>query len=263
VHVYLREDVTPGVLKNLGVPFGVTRALSAGDGMLCRVEELPQRSAIGEWGRTALEAGVSAIPLIGGSLGVVLSKVMRQSYDKRLDTFLRQLADSIATLQEQSGGWPSFEELAESDVFVDAVTHAARASQATHQEEKLEALRNGVLHSLGPDAPTVDEQARFFRLVDQFSASHLRLLAMFNNPSAFGLPEEGLFMRGGVRDLIRQLPDFDQSPDGWLDLLARDLQDAGLTHFGPFGFENKYGETIGNTVSPLGRQFLAFIQAGD
>jgi hypothetical protein len=67
-------------------------------------------------------------------------------------------------------------------VFVDAVVNATRAAQATHQSEKLDALRNGVLHSLDEDAPTLDEQARFFRLVEQLTPAHLRMLRFLNDP---------------------------------------------------------------------------------
>ena len=42
--------------------------------------------------------------------------------------------------------------------------------------EKFDALGNGVLGSIGPFAPSREEQTRFFRLVDQFSVAHLRLL---------------------------------------------------------------------------------------
>jgi hypothetical protein len=106
---------------------------------------------------------------------------MGWTYERRMAAWLEDLAESVAALEERTDGL-SFEKLAEDEGFVDAVVAATRAAQATHAQEKLDALRNGVLNTLGPDAPSLDEQARFFRLVEQFTPAHLRLLAFLDDP---------------------------------------------------------------------------------
>jgi hypothetical protein len=93
---------------------------------------------------------------------------MNWSYNKRMDLWLDQLAEAVDQLGRR------FEDLAGDEVFVDAVINATRAAQTTHQQEKLDALRHAVVNSVAPGAPDVDEQARFFRLVEQRSAAHLR-----------------------------------------------------------------------------------------
>lgn len=77
------------------------------------------------------------------------------------------------------------DELACEPESVDAVVAATRAAQATHQAEKLRALRNGVLHSVGTDALKLSEQARCFRLVEQFNPSPLELLTLLTPPGSY------------------------------------------------------------------------------
>ena len=76
------------------------------------------------------------------------------------------------------------EKLADHPLFVDAVVTATRTVEHTHQDEKLGALRNAVLNSVAPDAPDADTQAMMLSLVDRFTPSHLRLVTLWDNPSA-------------------------------------------------------------------------------
>lgn len=138
-----------------------------------------------------VEAGLSMVPIVGGPLALVFATAVGVSLSRRTDQWLADLAAEVERLGLRVEG------LADEPAFVDAVVTATRAAQATHQAEKLRALRNGVLHSVGPDAPEVDEQARFFRLVEQFSPSHLELLALFADPPGFYASRSIEVGRGG------------------------------------------------------------------
>ena len=67
---------------------------------------------------------------------------------KRQADWLDDLAEAVEELQRQVEEPLTFEQLAENEGFMDAVVTATRASHATHQKEKLAALRNGVLNTL-------------------------------------------------------------------------------------------------------------------
>ncbi len=201
------------------------------------------------------------IPVAGNPLAVALAVAMGWTYNRRLTQWMEDLAEAVTELQERTIGL-SLEELAEDDAFADAVIAATRAAQATHIEEKLEALRNGVLNTLGPDAPTLDEQARFFRLIDQFTPAHLRLLAFLNDPAAIfdaaGLPRPDL-MSGGRGHLLEEgMPEFKGRRD-WYDLLDRDLAAASLTNHGGLHVIQTGASLWNPATSDLGRRFLAFI----
>jgi hypothetical protein len=120
-----------------------------------------------------------------------------------------------------------------------------------------------VLNTLGPDAPTLDEQARFFRLVEQFTPAHLRLLAFLDDPGAVfdaaGLARP-VSMMGGRDSLLEQgVPEFAGRRD-WYDLLHSDVTAAGLTDGSGLHVTMTGDGRWHPATSELGGRFLAFIR---
>jgi hypothetical protein len=200
------------------------------------------------------------VPVVGSPLAVAFAMAMGWSYNRRMHDWLESLAEAVEELQERTEGL-SFEDLAGDEVFTDAVVNASRAAQATHDQEKLRALRNGVLNSLGPQAPVVDEQHRFFRLVEQFTAGHLRLLGFLDDP-------EGTLNRAGVKppnvamggrgSVLEHLPEFKGQRD-WYDLLMGDLAAAGLHNGSGLHVMMSGSGVYQSSTSALGKRFLRFI----
>ncbi|TDW70714.1 hypothetical protein [Kribbella pratensis] len=178
-----------------------------------------------------LAGGVSSIPLAGGLAAAWYQHLMEGPYNKRLEAWRATITDAVNELAEK------YDDLLDNEVFLDAFVNATRAAQATHQQEKLDALRNAVLNSVASDAPDVDEQARFFRLVEQFSAAHVLLLARLGGGH-----------RGSIYDAFPE-PD---SRREWRDLLIADLAGARLINVSIDGFHSA-------EVTGLGRRFLGFI----
>lgn len=201
------------------------------------------------------------VPLVGSPLAVAFAFAMGLTHNRRMAGWFERVAEAITELQERTDGL-SFDDLAQDDGFVDAVIAATRAAQATSSEEKLCALRNGLLNSLGPDASSLDEQARFFRLIEQFTPTHLRLLAFLDDPGAVfdaeGLTRPNLYM-GGRSHLIAEIPDL-RGPDGWIDLISRDLDAASLTNHGGLNVTITSQGLWEPATSALGKRFLAFIR---
>lgn len=156
----------------------------------------------------AIAGGLSSIPLVGGVLGVFYENYMQAPYNRRLQQWQRTMTEVVNELAAK------YDTLPNDDVLLDALINATRAAQATSQQEKLDALRNAVLNSVAPDAPDTDEQARFFRLVDQFSAAHLRMLARINERQP--------------RSFYERLDHINTRGREWRDLLAADLSGARL-----------------------------------
>jgi hypothetical protein len=222
----------------------------------------PRKATSREIAEKVGEAALNLVPLVGGSMAVAFTAALGVGYNRRWMAWAENVAECITEMQDVVEGWPPFEELVKNDAFLDAVANAGRAVQATHQAEKLEALRNGVLHSIGPDAPQVDEQARFFRLVEQFSPAHLRLLDFLDNPGRFYdrlAIERPQLLHGGRASLLAQIPEFMQ-PREWIDLIAKDLTDAGLTNYGGLHVMQTGPSLWESAASPLGHRFLQFIQ---
>lgn len=219
------------------------------------MEDLPKKSNSRVALEKASEAVASAVPFVGGPLAIVLVTAMNWSISRRTDDWLEALAAEV----KRQG--LVLEDLADQPPFVDAVVTATRAAQATHQKEKLEALRNGVLHSVGQEAPDVDEQARFFRLVEEFTAGHLSLLSFLDDPAGtfdrLGLERPNIYM-GGRGDLVEHLPGFGGRRD-WYALLLSDLDAAKLANIGNLGTTMTGAGMWQRTTTPLGHRFLRFI----
>jgi hypothetical protein len=227
------------------------------------VEKQPKKSTAREITERVVEGAVGMVPIAGNPLAVAFATTVGWSFNRRMTAWFDDLAEAVSELQERSDRL-SFDKLAEDEGFVDAVVAATRAAQATHAEEKLEALRNGVLNALGPDAPTLDEQARFFRLVEQFTPAHLRLLVFLDDPGAVfdaaGIPRPRPSLVAGLtRGLLLEqvMPEFAGQQD-WYNLLSSDLDAASLTDGSGLGLMDP--DLWPSAASALGKRFLAFIR---
>jgi len=143
----------------------------------------PRKSTGREIVERAAEAGLSAVPIVGGALAVAFVAAVSHSLDKRREEWLTGLAEHVEQLRQRRGDL-NLETLADNDLFVDAVVTATRVIEHTYQEDKISALRNAVLNSVAPDAPDADTQAIILNLVDRYTVSHLRLLTLWNDPPA-------------------------------------------------------------------------------
>ncbi|WP_133806118.1 hypothetical protein [Kribbella caucasensis] len=207
----------------------------------------------------ALVVGLlNSVPVVGGVGGAALEYALGWGYGDRMKLWLNDLASRIEEIQEEVEG------LTSSDQFLDAVVQGTRAAMATHQKEKLAALQEGVIHSIGPDAPDVDEQARFFRLIDQFTPSHLRILAYLDNPlgmfelKGIELPPPGVRVERSGIDLA--MPEFAGKSD-WFELIGNDLRQAFLIDSrSPIGMSlESWADLNGlKLTTELGERFLRF-----
>jgi len=156
----------------------------------------PKKSTAREVTEKTIEGGAGMIPLVGSAIAAAFTYAVGYAFNNRMQQWYDDVASAIQELQDREEGL-DFDQLADDPVFVDAVVHATRAAQGTHQREKLDALRNGIINSIGPGAPSADEQLRFLRLIDQFSAAHLRMLTFWRDPAALfeteGIPRPNIY----------------------------------------------------------------------
>lgn len=221
------------------------------------MEKPPRKSTGREITEKVIEGGVGLVPVAGGPLATAFGYAMGFAYGRRMQTWMDDLADTVTRLENR----PDLDDLADNDVFVDAVVNATRAAQATHDQVKLEALRNAVCNSIGEDAPVVDEQARFFRLIDQFTGAHIRMLAFAEDPGALvdaaGV-ERPNYSHASRSTVLELLPEFAGRRE-WYDRVFKDITEAGLVdgvlHAGQTG-----NSVWTKMLSPLGQRFLDFIR---
>jgi hypothetical protein len=173
------------------------------------------------------EAGIAAIPVIGGPLAV-LSEFLGEPYNRRKQRWLEELAGAVSELQERSAELSK--PLEENDQFLTAVLHASQIAMRAHQEEKLLALRNSVRNSALKSAPNDDRQLMFLRFVDDFTVSHIRVLSMFDNPGAAVAASKRAFGvgAGGLSLLIFHCVPELNGQGQFCEQVCRDLENRGL-----------------------------------
>jgi len=66
-----------------------------------------------------------------------------------------------------------------------SVTTASQIADRTSRAARLELLRNAVVNSVLPDAPDDDTQQLFFAMLDRFTPTHVRLLALLSDPTGW------------------------------------------------------------------------------
>jgi hypothetical protein len=147
------------------------------------------------------------------------------------------------------------ESLADNPAFVTTVLQATQIALRTHQEEKLEALRNAVVNSTTDQGLEPDLRAVFLNFVDAFTPTHLRILKYFQNRESFDVRTALLDVRA-----VQQSRNATELTNIMVEELARN---GLLEDHRPYAARGRdTGEsllTFAWTVSPLGAQFLEFI----
>lgn len=173
--------------------------------------EPPGRSTGREIAERVAEAALGSVPLVGNALAVTFVTALGWRLEQRRETWFTELAEAVEELRQRTGA-PDLEALTGDDRFTDAVVSATRTVEHTQQAEKIEALRNAVLNSVAPGAPDADTQAIIMNLIDRFTPTHLRLLALWDNPPAWfasrGIPQpQGAFATSRTVTIEAGLPE--------------------------------------------------------
>jgi hypothetical protein len=221
----------------------------------------PHNSNARELVQRATEAGLQFVPVVGGALAVTFVTAVTWQLNKRREEWLKDLAEGVEELRQRLGD-VDLDSLVSDPRFVDAVVSATRTVEHTSQAEKLTALRNAVLNSVGPDAPDADTQAMFMNLVDRFTPSHLRLLALWDNPRAWFSSHNIREPSGSSRTATVEagLPELAGRQQFYV-LVWSELQAAGLSNGANLGGLVTSAALMDKLTSDLGSQFLKFISA--
>jgi len=204
------------------------------------------------------------VPAAGGSLQVLFETVFSAPLEKRKEKWMQELANALVQLQQIVGDLTS-ERLVDNEAFITMAIQASSIAIRSHQQSKLDALRNAIINSVLITSIDEDEQMAFIHLVDQFTPSHLRLLALLNNPHKW-ITQNGCF---AVRDsfstvwavIAHCMPGLITRGDT-VSNLVRDLQTGGIIQ--PtlsVRAEIEGSGALESRTTHYGERFLRFISA--
>jgi hypothetical protein len=221
----------------------------------------PGKSTSRELVERTVEAALGAVPVFGNALAVTFVTAIGWRLEERREKWFTELAEGVEELRQRVDGL-SLDDLADNDLFVDAVVTASRTVEHTHQAEKIEALRNAVLNSAAPGAPDADTQAIILALVDRFTPSHLRLVTLWDDPPAWfsshGIPQpQGGFASSRTVTVEAGLPEMQGRKDFYM-LVASELGSAGMLTASLSGMVSA-SALMDRLTTDFGRQFVRFI----
>ncbi|MFA4825128.1 MAG: hypothetical protein WC593_08210 [Methanoregula sp.] len=139
----------------------------------------------GDYAHAGVRAGLSTAPFVGGPLAEFFAMVIAPPLEKRRDAWLIEIFTRLKKLEEEIDGF-KIENLTTNENFISTLFYATQIAMRTHQQEKLEALRNAVINSIS--IPTIDEnlQLIFLNLIDRYTPWHLVILQFLDNPHQYG-----------------------------------------------------------------------------
>jgi len=225
----------------------------------------PSKSTGREIVERVAEAALGSVPVVGNALAVAFVTALGWRLEERREKWFTELAEGLEKLRQRLGDL-DLETLTRNDLFTDAVVTATRTAEHTHQAEKIEALRNAVLNSVGPDAPDADSQAIILDLIDRFTPSHLRLVTLWDDPPAWfaahGIPQPtAAFATSRTVTVEAGLPEMRGRKDFYL-LVASELASAGMLNASLTGMVQP-PSLMSRLTTDFGRQFVKFISPAE
>lgn len=202
---------------------------------------------------------MAAIPIVGGPLAT-LSELFDGPLTRRRQRWFEELSKAQSELERRVDELSK--PLDQNEEFITAALNASQIATRTHQQEKLDALRNAVKNSALRHAPDENLQLMFLRFVDEFTPLHLRVLAVFDNPREWVADTGRGFQisMGGLGTVITHcVPELAHNNDLSIQIY-RDLQNRGLLEQGTgLNVSMTQEGLLSRRTSSLGKEFLKFI----
>lgn len=201
---------------------------------------------------TVIKTALGEVPLAGGVLAEIFSAIVESPFQKRKIEWMHKVVDAIEELQEKG---LKVDELRENEQFISAVFYASHLAMKTHQEEKLQALKNAIMNVA--EGVEIDEsiQQIYLNYIDQFTVLHIKILRF-----ALSRRVPPNIMMGSLRPiLLSTYPELD-TKEGLVTQIWKELYNSGLITVDSLqGGLSSQG--LGqNFTTQLGDNFLRFIE---
>lgn len=217
--------------------------------------DIPKSSA-GDFIHALFRSAFGVIPYGSQAAIELFSAVITPPIEKRRNEWMSYVSQSLEEVQQKVEGF-SIDALANRPEFITVLLRASQAAIRTHHREKLDALRNAVLHVALEQCPDETQTLMFLSFVDDMTPLHIRVLTMFDKSDEFRMVPEA------AQQFVRKyLPELSGSHEIYVQIV-RDLERMGLVHTNvTAGTATAFFPFIG-AVSDLGKRFLSFVTVDD
>lgn len=204
------------------------------------------------------KAAVAAVPYAGGPGAELYDLVVPSSFNRRRDEWFERLGEVVNELSERG---IDTEALVDDEEFATATIQASRIALGTHIEEKLELLKNAIIHMALPDRPPDFLAARFLNWVDELSPEHFLVLTYAADPASWyeakGRTMPDLYMGSPLTVYAQAGVGVDGDV---LEVVLRDLGDRALANTGSLSTTMTGQGTKQAWATNLGRDLIDFVQ---
>ncbi|MBT8499451.1 hypothetical protein DH20_06710 [Pantoea agglomerans] len=201
---------------------------------------------------TIVKTALGEVPLAGGALAEIFSTIIESPFQRRKKEWMQNVVDAINELKDKGF---SPDDLRDNEQFISAVFYASHLAMKTHQQEKLDALRNAIINVAEGFEPDEALQQIFLNYIDQFTLLHIKLLR-------FALERDvpaSIYM-GSLRPVLLNMHPELSTKESLVDLVWKELYTGGLvTHESLIGGLTNEGLRQKLTTT-IGDRFVKFIK---
>jgi len=219
---------------------------------------------VADAGHLAVRMALSSIPVIGGAAKELFNTVIVPPVSKRQSEWMESIAKRLIELEKQFEGF-KIENLSNNENFISTVLYTTTLAMRSHQEEKLEALKNAVINTALNIAIEEDLEHMFLNFIDELTPWHLKVLKYFENPEEWfklkGKDISSYFMGAAINVFYDAFPDLMKNTD-FARQIINDLSSRGLSNnLDSMQIMTNRGSMVGPKITPLGKLFLSFISS--
>ena len=219
----------------------------------------PRETAL-DAAHTVVKAALGSVPVVGSAASELFAAIVTPPIVRRRDEWVESIARGLEQLRASEG--LDYDELSRNETFISMVLHATQAALRSHQQEKLDALRNAVLNSARPGAPEDDLQLMFLGFVDTFTPWHLRMAFYLDSPASWCKQHDvnyGHPMAGAPSTVLElAFPELRGRRD-FYDQLAKDLYARGLLTTESLHTMVTGDDMVASRTTGMGKVFLEFV----
>jgi len=204
---------------------------------------------------------IGAVPILGGAGVEIFNSVIDTPMNERKVQWMNQVGNALNDLIEK--GVLTEQGLQHNETFITTVSQASMLAIRSHQQEKLEALRNAVLNVAVGLGPEEDLRQLFLNFVDVCTVTHIRLLSLMSGPEEWGQNHEVEFpsswRMGGITQAIEHaFPDL-RGKEQIYKVIWDDLYQRGLISTQSLGTTMSREGILARRTTELGAKLIDFL----
>ena len=218
-------------------------------------------NSCGDYTHALIKGGLGAIPVLGATAAELFGLIVTPPLEKRKIQWMNELGERLARLEQNKE--INIAELANNELFIDAVVQTTTFALRTSHKEKIEAFKNALLNTAVKCPIDETKSQIFLNQLDSFTIWHIRILQFFESPvdwfnNAKKTPPSYYFgtnLSAVIKKAYMEL----ENEDDLIGIIWNDLKVAGFLNYVDLNTIITR-ELLNKRTSELGDEFLNYIR---